>query len=102
VEKRERPIVHVAKDLGINDTVSRRWMRQAQESSGAGLPPFLGHGRPQDEEQFRLWKKVKALRTANEILKKAAGLRPASSSRRDSLSPKKTHPKDNGIGYGYA
>jgi transposase len=73
-EKREKPTAQAAKDLGINDSVLHRWMRVFRESAGTGLPPFPGHGRPRDEELTRLRKEVKALRTANEILKKAAEL----------------------------
>jgi transposase-like protein len=36
-----------------------------------GLRAFPGHGRPRDEELVRLRKEVRALRNANEILKKA-------------------------------
>jgi transposase len=71
-EKREKPISRVAVDLGINENMLRRWMQQAREAATGGLPPFPGHGRPRDEELTRLRKEVKALRTANEILKKAA------------------------------
>jgi transposase-like protein len=63
-EKREKPVIRVARDLGFNDTVLHRWMQQMRESSGAGLPPFPGHGRPRDEELARLRKEMKALRTA--------------------------------------
>ncbi|MDR2739701.1 MAG: transposase [Treponema sp.] len=68
-EKREKPVVQAAKDLGINDSVLHRWMQQARESSGTGLPALPGHGRPRDESDFqsalvRLRKEVKALRTA--------------------------------------
>jgi transposase len=73
-EKREKPISHVAKDLGVNESVLYRWMRQAQEAAGGGLPAFPGHGRSRDEELTRLRKENKALRTANEILKKAAAI----------------------------
>jgi transposase len=71
-EKREKPVIQVARDLGISDTVLYRWMQRFREARGEGLPPFPGHGRPRDEELARLRKEVKALRTANEILKKAA------------------------------
>lgn len=30
-EKREKPISHVAKDLGINENILRRWMRQVKK-----------------------------------------------------------------------
>jgi len=71
-EKREKPISQVAKDLGINENVLRRWMKQAREAADTGLQAFPGHGRPRDAELARLRKEVKALREANEILKKAA------------------------------
>ena len=71
-EKREKPISQIAKDLGVNESVLRRWMQEAKESEGIGIRPFPGHGRPRDEELTRLRKENKALREANEILKKAA------------------------------
>ena len=71
-EKREKPISQVAKDLGINENVLRRWMKQTREAADTGLQAFPGHGRPRDAELARLRKEVKALREANEILKKAA------------------------------
>jgi len=71
-EKREKPISQAAKDLGLNENVLYRWMRQKKESESSGLPAFPGHGRPRDAELIRLRKENKALRNANEILKKAA------------------------------
>ena len=71
-EKGEKPISHVAKDLGLNENVLYRWMRRKQEAEDSGLPAFPGHGRPRDAELIRLRKENKALRNANEILKKAA------------------------------
>ena len=71
-EKREKPISHIAKDLGLNENVLRRWMQQAREAAGNGIQAFPGHGRPKDAELTRLRKENKALREANEILKKAA------------------------------
>ena len=71
-EKREKPISHIAKDLGLNENVLRRWMQQAREATGSGIQAFPDHGRPKDAELTRLRKEVKALRQANEILKKAA------------------------------
>jgi len=71
-EKREKPISQVAKDLGLNENVLRRWMQQTREAAGSGLQAFPGHGRPRDAELARLRKENKALKEANEILKKAA------------------------------
>jgi transposase len=70
--KHEKPVRQVAADLGINENVLRRWIQQAREAGGSGQALFPGHGRPRDEELTRLRKEVKALREANEILKKAA------------------------------
>jgi transposase len=71
-EKREKPIGQIAKDLGLNESVLRRWMQHARATAGTAVKPFPGHGRPRDEELARLRKEVKLLRQANEILKKAA------------------------------
>jgi transposase len=71
-EKREKPISQIAKDLGLNENVLRRWMQRTRESALTGLQAFPGHGRPGDQELGRLKKENKALREANEILKKAA------------------------------
>ena len=71
-KKREKPISQIALDWGITESVLRRWIQQAREAAGGGLPPFPGHGRPRDEELARMRKENKALREANEILKKAA------------------------------
>nr|AGS52034.1 IS3 family element, transposase orfA [uncultured bacterium contig00008] len=71
-EKREKPISQIAKDLGIKDKMLYRWMHQKRSSAETGIQAFPGHGRPRDAELARLRKENKALREANEILKKAA------------------------------
>jgi len=70
--KREKPISQIAVDLGLNESVLRRWIHEAREERETGRTAFPGHGRPRDEELARLRKEVKTLRDANEILKKAA------------------------------
>ena len=69
--KGRKPISQVAIDLGLNDSVLRRWMHESQTAE-SGVRVFPGHGKPRDEELIRLRKENKALREANEILKKAA------------------------------
>jgi len=71
-EKKEKPVSRIAVDLGVNENMLRRWMQASRESAGSGLQAFPGHGRPKDAELARLRKENKALRQANEILKKAA------------------------------
>ena len=71
-EKREKPVTQIAKDLGLNESVLWRWVTEAREAAGSGIQAFPGHGRPRDAELSRLRKENKALKEANEILKKAA------------------------------
>ena len=71
-EKREKPVSQIAGDLGVNENVWYRWIQRSKAAASDHLPAFPGHGRPRDEELVRLRKEVKALRNANEILKKAA------------------------------
>jgi len=52
----------------------RRWMQEARETAQTGHRAIPGHGRPRDEEPARLHKENKALKAANEILKKAAAV----------------------------
>jgi transposase len=69
--KREKPISQIAIDLGLNESVLRRWIHESTTTAN-GMQVFPGHGKPRDEELTRLRKEVKSLREANEILKKAA------------------------------
>ena len=71
-EKKEKPISQVAKDLGLNENVLRRWIHQTKHAEGTNIRVFPGHGNARDAELIRLRKENKALRNANEILKKAA------------------------------
>jgi len=73
-EKCAKPVSQVAADLGVNESMLRRWMQEARETAQAGRRAFPGHGRPRDEDLTRLRKENKALRSANEILKKAAAI----------------------------
>jgi transposase len=72
--KREKPVRQIALDLGINENQLYRWIQRSKTAAEDRLPAFPGHGRPRDEELVRLRKEVKTLRTANEILKKAAAI----------------------------
>src|SRR5215469_15231391 len=66
-EKKEKPISQVAKDLGLNENVLRRWITQTREAAGTNTRVFPGHGKPRDAELIRLRREVKSLREANEI-----------------------------------
>jgi transposase len=73
-EKKEKPVSRIAADLGINENMLRRWMQASRQAAGSGLQAFPGHGRPGDAELARLRKENKALREANETLRKAAAV----------------------------
>jgi transposase len=64
-----RPITHVAKDLGVNSEILRRWVRQAEADVGKRKELLSSEER---EELARLRKDNRELRRANEILKSAS------------------------------
>jgi transposase len=66
----DRPIAHVARDLGIHREALRGWVRQAE----ADQTPRPSRVLPSDvqEELTRLRKENAELRRANEILKAAS------------------------------
>jgi transposase len=65
----ERPIAHIAADLGIGSERLRKRVRQAEADSGA-RPDLLSSS--EREEIRRLRKENYELRRANEILKSAS------------------------------
>jgi transposase len=64
-----RPITHVARDLGVNSEILRRWVRQAEADAGKRKELLSSEER---EELARLRKDNRELRRANEILKSAS------------------------------
>jgi transposase len=70
----------VARDLGIHETLLRRWKQSIHEESASPnsenqpLPTFPGQGNPRDEETARLQRENRRLREEVEILKKAVGI----------------------------
>ena len=65
----ERPIAHVAADLGIHPETLRKRVRQAEADSGSRSDLLTTQER---EEIRRLRREVFELRRANEILKAAS------------------------------
>jgi transposase len=65
----ERPIAHVAADLGIHPETLRKRVRQAEADSGSRTDLLT---RPEREEIRKLRREVFELRRANEILKAAS------------------------------
>ncbi|AFZ67231.1 transposase (plasmid) [Deinococcus peraridilitoris DSM 19664] len=65
-------VAGTARDLGISDSVLRKWIKAAQQ----GMQAFPGQGRqhltPEQQEIKRLRQENEILRQEREILKKAA------------------------------
>ena len=68
-QKSDIPIAQVARNLGINDNVLRRWIK---EHTDPGKKPFPGHGSPRDEEMARLKKELQQVKKERDFLKEAA------------------------------
>jgi transposase-like protein len=50
VAQHEQPVSQIVADLGINQHMLRRWVRE-REAAGTSLKPFpRGHGRARDEK----------------------------------------------------
>ena len=65
----QRPIAHVAADLGVHPEALRKRVRQAEADSGKRSDVLTSHER---EEIRKLRREVHDLRRANEILKSAS------------------------------
>jgi len=65
----DRPIAHVARDLGIHREALRQWVRQAEADTGRRRDLLTSDER---EELKRLRREVAELRRANAILKDAS------------------------------
>jgi transposase len=63
------PISQVARNLGINDNMLRRWIK---EHTDPNKKPFTGHGSPRDEEMTRLKKELQQVKKERDFLKEAA------------------------------
>jgi transposase len=66
----DKSVGQIAGDLGINETVVRRWVDQADVDAGKGRPDQATS--EEKQELARLRREVRELRMEREILKKAA------------------------------
>jgi transposase len=65
----QRPVAHVARDLGINKEALRLWVRQAEADAGVRKDRLTSDER---ERLKALERENRELRKANEILKAAS------------------------------
>lgn len=72
-ESGDRPVAQVANDLGIDQSVLRRWIMQHQEDPEQSFP---GKGRlkERDEEIRRLERELARVKEERDILKKAVAI----------------------------
>lgn len=70
IDRVDRSITQVAKDLDLTETAVREWVKRAQVDAGRGAPGELTT--VEREELARLRRENKQLRLEREILKQAA------------------------------
>lgn len=69
VRQSDIPLAQVAKNLGINPNILRRW---GTEISDAGKNAFPGNGTPRDLELARLKRELQQVKQERDFLKEAA------------------------------
>jgi len=69
VKQSGSPVAEVARSLGINDNVLRRWVKEYSEP---GKKAFPGQGNTRDEEVARLKKELAQVKKERDFLKEAA------------------------------
>jgi transposase len=69
VKQSGSPVAEIARSLGINDNVLRRWVKEYSEP---GKKAFPGQGNARDEEVARLNKELTQVKKERDFLKEAA------------------------------
>jgi transposase len=67
----DRPLTHVAKDLGLQPNVLSKWKQQLKKNP---LNAFTGKGTPEEEEIKKLKKELAQVTQQRDILKKAIAI----------------------------
>ncbi|EOS56091.1 hypothetical protein C812_02153 [Paenibacillus barengoltzii G22] len=70
IQDEGKPVVQVARELGINDNTLYRWMAEYKQS-GQQAFPGSGQLKPDDKAIRDMQKRIRDLEEENEILKKA-------------------------------
>ncbi|MBO0779147.1 MAG: transposase [Ktedonobacteraceae bacterium] len=68
-----KPIVQVARDLGMSDTSIHQWRKELAEH-GEEAFPGSGHQTAQEEEVRRLKRELEMVKQERDILKKAVSI----------------------------
>ena len=63
------PASQVARNLGINENLLRRWIKEYTDTDKQAFP---GHGNARDEELAQLRKELKQVKQERDFLKEAA------------------------------
>ena len=69
VQQSETPVSEIARNLGINDNMLRKWVKQAAEP---GKRAFPGHGNPRDEKVAQLEQELRQVKKERDFLREAA------------------------------
>jgi transposase len=69
VQQSDIPVSEIARNLGINDNVLRRWVK---EHCDPVKRSFTGHGVPRDEEVARLKRELLQVKKERDFLREAA------------------------------
>ncbi len=69
----EKPLAHIARDLGIAESTLHHWRKLFSEQ-GEQAFPGSGHQSPQEEEIRHLKRENEVLRQERDVLKKAIGI----------------------------
>ena len=69
VQQSDIPISEIARNLGINDNMLRRWVKEYADPDKKSFP---GHGMPRDAEITRLKRELLQVKKERDFLKEAA------------------------------
>lgn len=69
VQQSQSPVSEIARNLGINPNMLRRWVKEASDPSKRVFP---GQGKPRDEEIAQLRKELLQVKRERDFLREAA------------------------------
>lgn len=69
VQQSDIPVSEIARNLGINDNMLRKWVKQATEP---GTRAFPDHGNPRDEKIAQLERELREVKKERDFLRETA------------------------------